>query len=69
MLAWQDLRLSENQANILHFNSLPLTHSSLGILPKIAFSSELNLFSGHCLPINGENEPQNRSQVVHFTAF
>ena len=24
-LAWQDLRLSENQANILHFNSLPLS--------------------------------------------
>ena len=25
VLVWQDLRLSENQANILHFNSLPLS--------------------------------------------
>ena len=25
VLAWQDLRLSENQEHILHFNSLPLS--------------------------------------------
>ena len=41
VLAWQDLRLSENQANILHFNSLPL-------IKHPCFRDEVakNLFNG-----------------------
>ena len=41
MLAWQDLRLSENQANILHFNSFPL-------IKHPCFRDEVakNLFNG-----------------------